>query len=79
MSNELQRLFDAVAKGLLKRIDGTDATASDYTNAIRFLKDNGIDCEAEENDDIQALIAKAPTFKDEEYEDAEEETNNPFI
>lgn len=79
MSDQLRILFDAVAKGLLKRIDGTDATASDYTNAIRFLKDNGIDCDVEENEDLQALVAKAPTFKDEEYEDVEEETRNPFI
>lgn len=39
----LGELHDAVAHDLLRRLKSGEATASDIANALRFLKDNGIE------------------------------------
>lgn len=41
----LHQLHDEVAKDLLRRIKSGEATASDISNAIKLLKDNGIEAE----------------------------------
>ena len=38
----LDALWGAVASGLLKKLNAGEATGTDYTNAIKMLKDNGI-------------------------------------
>lgn len=42
--DELSALHRIVAEALSKRIGSDDATASDISNAIKFLKDNNISC-----------------------------------
>lgn len=42
--DELSALHRIVAESLSKRIGSDDATASDISNAIKFLKDNNISC-----------------------------------
>jgi hypothetical protein len=73
----LNQLFDATLTGLLNRIKSGDATAADFGNATRFLKENGIDCLAEENDELKELLAEVETFKDEVHDDGPD-SENPF-
>lgn len=53
--NELGALHGIVARSLAERIASGEATASDYANAIKLLKDNNITCAADENDELAAL------------------------
>lgn len=50
----LGRLFDAVAEQLLERVSTGEATPKDIENALRFLRDNGVNC------DINALPEGTP-------------------
>lgn len=58
-------LHEAVAQELASRIADGSATAQDMSNAIKFLKDNGIEADRESNDAINSLASKAPRFDDE--------------
>jgi hypothetical protein len=59
-------LHGTVAQELLDRIKGGEATAADISNAIRFLKDNGIEARADRNDEIKSLASQFPVFADED-------------
>jgi hypothetical protein len=72
----LEKLYTAVAKGLLNRIKGGDATAKDYENAMRFLKDNDITADPENNQELQDLADEIKVF-DNEVHDEEEEFGKP--
>ncbi len=52
----LEKLHTAVAKDLLRRIEGGEATAADVTNALRMLKDNGIEADPAEGSPIGDLL-----------------------
>lgn len=66
MLDVLQALHATVAQQLLERIKSGEATAADFSAAIKFLKDNGIDSVPEANKDIQSLASQMPTFEDED-------------
>ena len=53
---DLDLLHKAVSEGLLERIKDPDCAPSDYANAIRFLKDNGITSMAEFDDSLATLV-----------------------
>lgn len=43
-SNELlEKLHNSVAEHLLEKVESGEATASEIAQAVKFLKDNGID------------------------------------
>ena len=50
--------------GLTSRLQSGDASTADINAAIKFLKDNGIDCAGSANPDVQDLVANLPTFED---------------
>jgi ABC-type Zn uptake system ZnuABC Zn-binding protein ZnuA len=63
LENTLAKLHDALAKDLLERIKSGEATAADMSNAIRFLKDNGIDAHLVQDSPLDNL-AKVLPFQD---------------
>lgn len=70
MEDLLKVLHGKVAKALLEKIETGTATASDLSVAVKFLKDNGIDCDGSRNPEI-ASLADQMTFPvgddDEDY------------
>lgn len=68
MSEEiLKNLHDAVGKLLLARVASGEASPSDISNAIKFLKDNGINCDGGSNPVLNDLTDALPG--EEELED----------
>jgi ribosomal protein L1 len=59
-------LHDTVAQELLNRIKDGTATAADISNAIKFLKDNGIEARADRNAAVASLASQFPSFEDED-------------
>lgn len=59
-------LHGVVAQELMDRIKDGSATAADISNAIKFLKDNGIEARADKNAAVASLAASFPTFEDED-------------
>ncbi|WP_349434256.1 hypothetical protein [Pararhizobium sp. A13] len=59
-------LHGIVAEELMNRIKDGTATAADISNAIKFLKDNGIEARADKNAAVASLASQFPTFHDEE-------------
>lgn len=51
----LERLHNAVGEKLLQRIESGEATASEFAQAIKFLKDNGIEAIPTGDNAISAL------------------------
>lgn len=51
----LKLLHEEVAKGLLERIQSEEAKAADFSQAITFLKNNGIDAELTEGNPLGQL------------------------
>jgi len=51
----LAALHNQVAHKLLERIQSPEATASDFAQAIKFLKDNEITCDVRASTGLQAL------------------------
>lgn len=51
----LASLHGAVAEVLISRIRSGEATAADINAAIKFLKDNGIDCVGSTNTQMQEI------------------------
>lgn len=70
MSAASKDLMDAlhgiVAQELIDRIKSGEASAADISNAIKFLKDNGIEAVLGKNPGITSLAAQFPVFDDEE-------------
>jgi len=62
----MELLHGTVAQELLDRIKTGEASSADISNAIKFLKDNGIEARADKNTGIQSLAASFPTFKDDD-------------
>lgn len=59
-------LHGTVAQELLKRIEDGTATAADISNAIKFLKDNGVEARADRNAAVASLASQFPSFEDED-------------
>lgn len=64
----MEILHAEVADELRKRVASGEATAADISNAIKFLKDNGIEARADRNPGLQSLARQFPTFTDEDDE-----------
>lgn len=59
IKSALEGLHDAVATELARRIDTGEASAADMANAIKFLKDNGINADGRKNPLLSSLAEKA--------------------
>ena len=64
----MARLHGVVAEELMTRIKDGTATAADISNAIKFLKDNGIEARADKSAAVASLAAQFPSFTDEEID-----------
>ena len=64
----LNELHEVVARELKNRILSGEAGASDISNAIKFLKDNGINCPISHNDDLVILSKELPDFVPADFE-----------
>ncbi len=62
----MDALHSIVAKELSDRIKSGEATAADISNAIKFLKDNGIEAVMGKGGSIDSLARQFPTFGDED-------------
>lgn len=62
----LAALHEAVGKELLDRIRDGGATGADISNAIKFLKDNGIEADPAVNPTVSSLASSLPSFADDE-------------
>lgn len=62
----LGHLHNAVATDLIKVIESGEATSSEVSNAIRFLKDNGIEASTDLNDKLSRLKDSLPDFDEDE-------------
>ena len=58
----MNALHGVVAGELKKRIEDGSATAADISNAIKFLKDNGIEADALSNPGVKSLARAFPEF-----------------
>lgn len=58
----MEELHAAVAKELAARIRSGEATAADISNAIKFLKDNGIEALIDKNPNLGGLARQFPDF-----------------
>lgn len=61
----MDALHSIVAKELTKRIEDGEASAADISNAIKFLKDNGIEAVLGKGGSIDSLARQFPSFDDE--------------
>lgn len=62
--NEMNELHAMIASELKARIAGGEATTADLSAAIKFLKDNGVECDATTNAGVSSLAKEFPTFDD---------------
>ncbi len=60
----LGQLHAYTAAALIKKVLSGDATAAEMANAIRFLKDNGIEAVAAPGSALQQLMDSLPDFPD---------------
>lgn len=58
----LGALHEAVASDLLRRVKSGEATASEMSVVVKFLKDNGIEALATENNKLGKLVQEMPDF-----------------
>lgn len=72
----LATLHSAVAQDLLKRIKAGEASPQLINAAIKFLKDNGIEVDPANSEDLDAL-KNLPVF-DQEYDPEEDANIVPF-
>lgn len=63
-TDALSDLHAIVAKELKDRIESGEAKSADISNAIKFLKDNGIEADIETNKPLQGLAHQFPEFGD---------------
>ena len=59
-------LHEAVASDLLRRVKSGEATASEMSVVVKFLKDNGIEALATESNSLGNLAKEMPEFTDED-------------
>ncbi|WP_302737294.1 hypothetical protein [uncultured Desulfovibrio sp.] len=65
---ELAALHGALAKHMADMLKSKEPVPPATLNAIRqFLKDNGIDCHGQENQDINDLTRSLPDFEAEDH------------
>lgn len=65
----LENLHNAVASDLLAKVQSGEATASELSAAIKFLKDNGVEATRDSSKDLDKLADMSlPQFDDDEDE-----------
>lgn len=62
----MDALHGKVAQELIDRIEDGSATAADMSNAIKFLKDNGVEALPDANSKVGELARQFPTFDGDE-------------
>ncbi len=62
----LAELHSQTAEHLITRLKSGQATPAEVSNAIRFLKDNGIEAVPEANDALHRIVNSLPDFEDSE-------------
>ena len=72
----LETLHSQVAQELLHRITSGEASSADMSNAIKFLKDNGIEGLAVQDSPLGDLVNVLPFPKKDELRKASSETMN---
>lgn len=55
IQDTLQELHNAISEDLLAKIQSGEASAAELAVAVKFLKDNGIDCYAPANEKVSSL------------------------
>ena len=60
----LAMLHDEVAKDLIRKVTSGEASASELSVAVKFLKDNGIEALAVADSPLANLAASLPVFDD---------------
>lgn len=60
----LGELHGLIAKAFITKIKTGEFTSADLSAAIKFLKDNNINCIGTEDDSIKKLVDELPTFDD---------------
>ena len=70
LNDLLEKLHEERAKDLLVRIQSGEATAAEMANAIRFLKDNGIDANTGQSQPLMNLATVLPFDPEKEITDA---------
>ena len=58
--HDLEDLHRILAEELRRRIQSDDAKPADFANAIKFLKDNGIEADLSDDTDVQDIMARLP-------------------
>jgi len=56
----MEALHNSVASGLLERLQTGEATAAEFSAAIKFLKDNGIEALPVEGSPLYNLVDSLP-------------------
>jgi len=56
----LEKLHLDIAEDLLARIQSGEATASEISIAVKFLKDNNVTVEIEESEPMMSLVKTLP-------------------
>lgn len=60
----LGQLHGLIAEGFIEKFKSGEATSADYNAAIKFLKDNGINCVGRADESMNQLIDQLDTFDD---------------
>ena len=58
----LAELHSLIARSLIEKIQSGDANAGDLSVAVKFLKDNGINCIGTQNSEMKELVDALPSF-----------------
>ena len=58
----LGQLHGLIAEGFIEKFKSGEATSADYNAAIKFLKDNGINCVGHADESMNELIDKIEVF-----------------
>lgn len=58
----LSDLHALIATSLIDKIKSGEASSADLSVAVKFLKDNGINCIGTQNDDMKELVDALPSF-----------------
>jgi len=61
---QLSELHRAMVENLLDKIKSGTASSADLNTARQFLRDNGIACDGEDDEEIHEIVKEIPTFED---------------
>ncbi len=67
--DHMDDLFTATYEALLQKIKSGEASAAELQVAVKLLKDNGIQAEADGENGLRELLGALPTFEDADEDD----------